>query len=161
MRRKTIYLAMLLPLLCPCLRAQARPQCQVVPKSFEAMRGCFRPLLVFSPAPNDARLKRQISLLDSDADDMMDRFVLYTPITDASRQLGKPLDAPYTVLSVPQMSDLRARFHIPAGQFTVLLLDEDGGVLIRSTNPVNPARLNALIDRTPLRQAEMRRPGAN
>jgi hypothetical protein len=148
-------------LVSPALRAQARPQCLVVPKSFAAMRGCFRPLLVFSPAPGNALLHRQMALLDSDADDMMDRFVLYTPVAPAGPRLGAPLDAPYTILDAQQMTEIRARFHIPASQFTVLLLDEDGSVMLRSTNPVNPARLNALIDRTPERRAEMLRPHAN
>jgi hypothetical protein len=152
MRQRPFYFATLLFLLSPALEAQARPQCQVVRKSFAVMRGCFRPLLVFSPAPNDALLHRQIALLDRDADDMMDRFELYTPVAPDPRRLDAPLDAPYTILDAQQMTEIRARYHIPASQFTVLL---------RSSNPVNPARLNALIDRTPERRAEMLRPHAN
>jgi hypothetical protein len=161
MRHRFFYLATLLLGLSPVLRAQARPQCQVVPKSFAAMRGCFRPLLVFSPAASDPLLRRQIALLDHDADDMMDRFVLCTPVAPDAHQLSTPLDAPYTVLDAQQMTEIRARFHVPASQFTVLLLDEDGSVMLRTSNPVNPARLNALIDRTPERRAEMLRPHAN
>ena len=161
MRPRCLHLATLPLLLCPMLRAQAGPQCQVVPRSIVAMRGCFRPLLVFSPAPNNALLRRQVALLDRDADDMMDRFVLYTPVVPGARQLGTPLDAPYTILDAQQRSEIRARFRIPESEFAVLLLDEDGSVLLRSTNPVNPARLDALIDRTPERQVEMQRPHAN
>jgi hypothetical protein len=160
MRRNLVLVATLL-LLCSGLQAQARPQCQVVPKSFAAMRGCYRALLVFSATPNDPRLKRQAQLLDGDADDMMDRFVLYTPVAAGSQRISTPLDAPYTVLSAAQMGEIRVRFHVPPSQFTVLLLDEDGSVQLRSDNPVNPARLNALIDRTPERRAEMQRPHAN
>jgi hypothetical protein len=161
MRRLVFVLAVVVFPLSPRAHAQARSNCQVVPKSYAAMHGCFRPLLVFSPSPADARLQRQMTLLDADADDMMDRFVLYTPVSSDSSRLSTPADAPWTVLPQGQMDELRAHFHIPAGQFTVLLLDEDGSVMLRSSNPVNPSRLNALIDRTPLRQAEMRRPGAN
>jgi hypothetical protein len=161
MRRHGILFMTLLLLLSPALHAQARPQCQVVPKSFAAMHGCFRPLLVFSPTPGDALLHRQSALLDHDADDMMDRFVLYTPVAPDPHRLNTPLDAPYTILSAQQMSEIRARFRIPAAQFTVLLLDEDGSVLLRSANPVNPAQLDVLIDRTPERQAEMLRQHAN
>lgn len=161
MRRRLPQLATLLLLSNPVLQAQARPQCQVVPQSFAAMHGCFRPLLVFSPTSNDGLLRRQIALLDRDADDMMDRFVLYTPITSSPGRIGAPLDAPYTILDAQQRSEIRARFHIPESQFAVLLLDEDGSVMLRSANPVNPARLNALIDRTPERQAEMLRAHAN
>ncbi|MGC2637523.1 MAG: DUF4174 domain-containing protein [Acidobacteriaceae bacterium] len=160
MRRNIPALAILLLVLSPVLRAQAGPHCAVVPKSFAAMHGCFRPLLVFSPSARDARLHRQAALLDADADDMMDRFVLFTPIAAGPRPV-RPLDAPYTVLSAQQRRDIRERFHIPGDQFTVLLLDENGSVMLRSADPVHPARLNALIDATPLRRAEMQRPGAN
>lgn len=161
MRRHLVAVVSFGLLLCPYLRAQARPQCQVVPKTFAAMHGCFRPLLVFSATANDPRLHRQMALMDGDADDMMDRFVLYTPVTPDARRVSTPADAPYTVLSARQMAEIRERFHIAPADFAILLLDENGSVMLRSTNPVNPMRLNALIDRTPLRQAEMRRPGAN
>lgn len=161
MRCLALSFAVVVLAVSPPARAQANPHCQAVPKTFAAMHGCFRPLLVFSPASGDARLHRQAALLDADADDMMDRFVLFTPISPDSRRAGTPVDSPWTVLPQPQIDQIRARFHIPAGQFAVLLLDEDGSVMLRSANPVNPSRLNALIDRTPLRQAEMRRPGAN
>jgi hypothetical protein len=159
--RRLLTIAVLLPVLMGVGRAQARPDCQVVPKTFAAMHGCFRPLLVFSAVASDPRLKRQMALLDGDADDMMDRFVLYTPVTPDPQKLITPVDTPFTVLSTEQMAEIRTRFHISPAEFAILLVDEDGSVMLRSTNPVNPMRLNALIDRTPLRQAEMRRPGAN
>jgi len=161
MRQRLLHFATLLFLVSPALQAQARPQCPAAPKPFAAMRGCFRPLLVFSATRNAALLHGQIALLDGDADDMMDRFVLYTPVASSAGRLSTPLDAPYTILNAQQMTEIRARYHVPASQFTVVLLDEDGRVMLRSSNPVNPARLNALIDRTPERRAEMLRPHAN
>ena len=59
------------------------------------------------------------------------------------------------------MKAVREQFHVAAGDFAVLLLDEDGTVRLRAANPVNADRLNALIDKTPARQAEMLRPHAN
>ena len=141
--------------------AQAKLTCAVVPRTLEAMKDCYRPLLVFSANGDDARLKKQVALLDSDADDMMDRFVLYTPIVPDGQEVSTPADAPYTVLSNEQMRVVRARFHIPASEFVVLLLDEDGSVMLRSRLPVETDRLNATIDSTPLRKAEMQRPHAN
>ena len=141
--------------------AQAKLSCAVVPKTLEAMKDCYRPLLVFSASGDDARLRKQVSLLDEDADDMMDRFVLYTPIVPDGHEVTTPSDAPYTVLGNDQMKDVRAKFHIPSGEFVVLLLDEDGKVMLRSRIPVETDRLNALIDSTPLRKAEMQRPHAN
>ena len=126
-----------------------------------AMRGCYRPLLVFSPGPTDARLRRQEALVDGAADDMMDRFVLFTPVVADERRVNPPADAPWTKLPEREGAVVRQRFEVPADAFTVLLLDEDGTVFLRSTSPVSAERLNALIDRTARRQAEMRRPHAN
>jgi hypothetical protein len=161
MRRTYFHLVMLLSLTCLSMQAQARPGCEVVPKTIAGMQGCFRPLLVFSPNPTDPRLGRQAKLLDGDADDMMDRFVLYTPIAPDPKAIAAPLDAPYTVLDPLQMQFIRSRFHIPQDRFTVLLLEENGSVMLRSPAPVDPDHLNALIDQLPSRQQEMQRPHAN
>jgi uncharacterized protein DUF4174 len=141
--------------------AQARLTCAVVPKDLAAMKDCYRPLLVFSANGDDPRLKRQVALLDQAADDMMDRFVLFTPIVPDGHQVSTPADSPYTILGGDPMKEMRTKFHVPASAFVVLLLDEDGSVMLRSPTPVSTDRLNAVIDKTPLRQAEARRPHAN
>jgi len=141
--------------------AQAKLTCPVVPKTLDAMKNCYRPLLVFSANGDDARLKRQVALLDGAADDMMDRFVLFTPIVPDGHQVSTPADSPYAILSGDQMKDVRTKFHLPMAEFAVLLLDEDGSVMLRSRTPLDADRLNAAIDKTPLRQAEARRPHAN
>lgn len=161
MRRTYFHLVMLLSLTCLPMQAQAHSACEVLPKTIAGMQGCFRPLLVFSPSATDPRLARQAKLLDGDADDMMDRFVLYTPIAPRPQGIATPLDAPYTVLDRLQMQFVRTRFHIPEDRFTVLLLEENGTVMLRSPAPVDPFRLNALIDELPTRREEMQRPHAN
>lgn len=140
---------------------QASPKCQVRPASLTAMRNCYRPLLVFSPSADDPRLKQQGAILDTDADDMMDRFVMLTPILPATRGFQAPLDTPYVVLSAQEMRTIRRRFQIPANRFAVLLLGEDGSIALRSNQPVEAARLNALIDTMPVRKVEEERPHAN
>jgi hypothetical protein len=141
--------------------AQAKPPCAVVPKSLAAMKDCYRPLLVFAPNGDDPRLRRQVALLDAAADDMMDRFVLFTPIVPDGHRVTTPADSPYTVLSGQEMSARRAQFHIAVGDFVVLLLDENGSAMLRAPAPVSAERLNAVIDKTPLRQEEAKRPHAN
>jgi hypothetical protein len=141
--------------------AQARLTCAVVPKTLDAMRDCYRPLLVFSASGDGARLKRQVAMLDQAADDMMDRFVLFTPLVPDGSRVSTPADASYTILSADQMKNVRAKFHIPASSFVVMLLDENGSVILKSPSPLSADRLNAAIDKTPLRQAEARRPHAN
>lgn len=125
------------------------------------MRHCYRPLIVFSPSPTDARLKKQGAILDAAADDMMDRFVMLTPVVPDRQLYGAPLDTPYVVLSESEMHSIRVRFHVPRDRFEVLLLDEDGRILIRSDRPIDIARINTRIDTLPQRRIEMRRKDAN
>jgi len=160
MLRRKLSVAILLAL-CGGALAQARPTCPVVPKSLAAMKDCYRPLLVFASNGDDARLKRQVALLDAAADDMMDRFVLYTPIVPDGRRVTTPADSPYTVLGPKEMAAAREEFHVPPQEFTVILLGEDGTVELRVSNPVSADRLNGLIDRMPTRKQEMLRPHAN
>lgn len=141
--------------------AQASPKCQVRPATLAAMRHCYRSLLVFSPRANDPRLKKQGEILDNDADDMMDRFVMLTPVLPSAKGYSAPLDTPYVVLSTKEMQSIRERFHIPADSFLVLLLGEDGQEKLRSPRPISAERLNALIDATPERKIERERPHSN
>lgn len=145
----------------PLLMAQASLQCQMRPSSLKAMLHCFRPLLVFSPSPTDARLKKQSRILDRAADDMMDRFVMLTPVVPNAKKYATPLDTPYIVLKQDVMRAIRKRFHVPRSRFEVLLLDENGRVRLRSSKPINITRLNRLIDSWPERQIEMTRRDAN
>jgi hypothetical protein len=150
-----------LSLTCSAALGQASLKCQVQPKTLAAMHNCYRPLLVFSPTAGDPRLRKQGEILDADADDMMDRFVMFTPILSSTKGYNPPLDTPYVILSAQQMQAIRAQFHIPTESFTVLLLGEDGSEALRSDRPVSSTRLNALIDAMPSRKIEMRRPHAN
>jgi hypothetical protein len=126
------------------------------------MRECYRPLLVFAPGAGDARLAAQRDALDHDADDMMDRNVLLVPIVaGGAGGFQAPLDAPYVVLGGAEMAEARRRFGVAAGSFRVVLLGEDGGVKLRSSEPVGVDRLNSLIDGMPMRRLEMQRPHDN
>jgi hypothetical protein len=140
---------------------QASPTCQVRPATLASMRHCYRPLLVFSPRANDPRLMQQGAILDADADDMMDRFVMLTPVLTDSKDYRSPLDAPYVVLSAQQSKVIRERFHVSEDRFLVLLLGEDGTVKLSSSLPIPASRLNELIDATPERRSERERPHAN
>jgi hypothetical protein len=68
-----------------------------------------------------------------------------------------PLDAPYVVLGAAEMADVRRRFGVAAGSFRVVLLGKDGGVKLRSSEPLAVDRLDSLIDGMPMRRLEMQR----
>lgn len=158
---RCLALLLLLFSLPVALSAQALLNCKVQPTNLKQMRLCWRPLLVFSPTDHDPRLRQQEAMLDADADDMMDRFVLFTPIVPTIKNLPTPLDAPWTQLSLTEMNSIRSRFHVPEGQFTVLLLDELGQVRLRSQSPIATSLLNQRIDTWPRRKREEARRGAN
>jgi Domain of unknown function (DUF4174) len=141
--------------------AQAKLSCKVQPTYLAQMRDCYRPLLVFSPSAHDARLKRQEEILDNDADDMLDRFVLLVPVVPSAHHLPTPLDAPYVVLSQREMDAIRERFHVAPEKFEVVLLGEDLSAKLRGSAPIPAERLNALIDTMPARKRERLRPHAN
>lgn len=158
-RRAAVALALLLAPLA--LRAQAKLTCKVQPSTLAEAKDCWRPLLVFSPTDNNPQLLAQEHILDQDADDMMDRFVLLVPIVPNAKHTPTPLDAPWTIMPQAQMDQIRARFHIPNNRFQVILLDEDGDPALRSNAPISTGRLKAVIHNMPRRKIEKQRRGAN
>ncbi len=141
--------------------SQASLKCATRPETLAQMRHCYRPLLVFSPTGKDPRLLKQQAYLDSAADDMMDRFVLFLPVPAKTDGYQPPLDTPYEVLSSKEQAAIRASFHVPGNEFSIYLLGEDGRIKLKSTQPVSVTRLNRLIDAMPERKIEMQRPHAN
>ena len=141
--------------------AQSRPDCPTQPHTLAAMRGCYRPLLVFAPSADDRRLAAERTALDQAADDMMDRNVLLVPVVKSPSSLPLPLDAPYSVLGARESVAARRRYGVAPGRFEVVLLGEDGSEKMRSGKPVVAEELNSLIDRMPTRKLEMQRPHAN
>lgn len=125
------------------------------------MRGCYRPVILFSPSGSDARLRAQIAALDEAADDMMDRNELLLPIMASTAGYKAPLDAPHRLLPAAQQAELRRRFHVAANQFRVLLLGEDGTVKLSSETPLSIERMNRLVDSMPTRKQEMLRKDSN
>lgn len=158
-RRAAVVLALLITPLT--LHAQAKLSCKVQPASLAEALNCWRPLLVFSPTDDNASLIAQEHILDNDADDMMDRFVLLVPVVPNAKHTPTPLDAPWTIMSQQQMNQIRARFHIPDNRFEVILLDEMGKPLFQSDAPVTTDHLKAIIRPLPRRKIEKLRRGAN
>lgn len=158
-RRAALALALLLAPLA--LQAQAKLSCKVQPTSLAEALNCWRPLLVFSPTDNNPQLLAQEHILDQDADDMMDRFVLLVPVVPNAKNTPTPLDSPWSLMSQHQMDGIRAQFHVPDDHFEVVLLDEMGKPLFHSDHPVTTNYLKAVIHNLPRRKIEKYRRGAN
>jgi len=131
----------LLALAAPLLAAQA-----TAPGLAEVLRASHwqqRVLLIGAPTANQAELKRQKTLLATEAKGLAERDfkvveVVYDQLSPADRQcwtqqLGQPL----------------------AG-FRVVLIGKDGGVKRTETQPLAPASLFGTVDKMPMRRQEMR-----
>ncbi len=129
---------------------QTHGGCSEYPNSLEAMRDCYRPLLVFSPDSADIRLRQQQALLESSAAAMADRNVLYLPVLERAGKSASPL-----TLSAGEQAAARKRLRIAPEAFRVVLLGKDGGVKLSSASPVSMDTLSSLIDTMPMRKREV------
>ncbi|TKD52847.1 DUF4174 domain-containing protein [Sphingomonas baiyangensis] len=104
-----------------------------------------RTLIVFAPSQRDARLARQLALLDSDRGVLADRDVHVVKV------VGDSVAGAYDYAG-----HLRARYGVANESFETVLLGRDGGVKLRTDDAVALPRLAATIDAMPMRQREMR-----
>jgi hypothetical protein len=102
-----------------------------------AHAGSTRPLYIFAPAADDARLAAQRDIIAARAAGFAERDVPVKEVVGASA--------------------LRVRFGVPVDQFRVVLVGKDGGVKLSSLKPVSASQIFALIDAMPMRRDEMRR----
>jgi Domain of unknown function (DUF4174) len=110
-----------------------------------------RPIVIFSPSENDARLIRQRAIINGNRTSFLDRevVVVYVVGSSMTHDLG----------AGPGMSGsaLRSRFRVSEGSFRVLLVGKDGGVKLDSPQPVSASDVFNEIDRMPMRRDEIRR----
>ena len=96
-----------------------------------------RPLVVFANSPFDPLFLRQMELLADGADELALRDVIIIADTDSDT-----------------MSDLRRKLRPRA--FMLTLIGKDGQVKLRKPAPWDVRELSRSIDKTPLRQQEIR-----
>lgn len=96
-----------------------------------------RPILVFADTPADPRFREQIDELLAGEDMLLVRDVVVLTDTDPAAR-----------------SPLRIKYR-PRG-FQLILVGKDGGVKLRKPFPWSVRELSRSIDKTPLRQQELR-----
>ena len=96
-----------------------------------------RPIVVFADTPADPRLQQQIDMLLEGEEAMRDRDVVVLTDTEPAARL-------------PIRSDLRPR------GFQMVFVDKDGVVKLRKPSPWSVREIGRSIDKTPLRQREIR-----
>jgi hypothetical protein len=146
-------LALLLLAFAPALAlAQDAP-------SLASLKDKNRVLLVFAPSDQTPDFERQLDLLASHPNDLRERDLVLLPVVTMAHP---PTDAntlrvPHPPVASPTAQlDLRHRFHVAPGAFTVILIGKDGGEKLRQHTPISIDKLNATIDAMPMRQEEMR-----
>jgi len=120
----------------------------------ESFRWAYRPLLIFTPAPDHPALGRQSTILADAADGVADRRMAVYVVED---------DRVFTTFGAPapdaDAGALRRRFDVPDAAFRVILLGLDGKEKLTADEPLSTETLFSTIDAMPMRQRELRERG--
>jgi hypothetical protein len=114
-----------------------------------------RLLLVFAANRQDAKLVRQEAMWRDQQPGIEDRdMVLMLLLSEEPGHIGGK------TVSAEAAADLRRRLAVSPEGFAALLIGKDGGVKLRSAEPVAPAEIYRLIDAMPMRREEIHRKGS-
>jgi hypothetical protein len=105
-----------------------------------------RVLLVFAPDTSSASYRAQLQMLERHSFELSMRNTVVVPISagSAAASAGQFSFENLPVAGAEEQAAMRARFHIQPGDFTVILLSQDGAEQIRSAAPVD---IHKLVDR--------------
>jgi hypothetical protein len=130
--------------------ARAGEKASVADLDIDSLRWKKRVFVLFSPSRSDASFQLQKQGLDSSAEGVLERDLVVLEIIEKGQsRAGNQL------LSEKSVQDIRKRRGVMGGSFQVLLIGKDGGVKLRSSEPVSMKDLFGLIDSMPMRQQEM------
>jgi hypothetical protein len=136
-------------------KEQPTAACPAQPSTVRAMRGCYRPLLVFAPSLDDPQLMNQFDQLKAHATELKSRNVLYVPIVPEGHNQPIPASKmPTARLSEDELAAARHRFQVEPAEFLVVLIGKDGEEKLTSRTPVGVDQLERLIDSMPMRKQE-------
>lgn len=130
--------------------AHAGEKGSVADLDLDALRWKNRVLILFSASESDASFQSQKQGLASREEEVADRDLLILEIIEQGKSR-----AGNQMLSEKSVQDIRKRLGVQAGKYQVLLIGKDGGVKLRSSEPVSMKDLFGLIDSMPMRQQEM------
>jgi hypothetical protein len=129
---------------------QAGEKGSVADLDLDALRWKNRVLVLFSPSESDPSFQLQKQGLASSTEGVLDRELMVLEIIEQGQsRAGNQL------LSQKSVQNIRRRLGVQAGPFQVLLIGKDGGVKLRSSEPVSVKDIFGLIDSMPMRQQEM------
>ena len=150
MMKSSSLICIFLFLLLSFSMAQAGENNSVADLDLDSLRWKNRVFVLFSPSESDPLFQLQKQDLASSAEGVVDRDLVILEIMEQGQsRTGNQL------LSEKSVQAIRKRLGVETGPFQVLLIGKDGGVKLRSREPVSTKDLFGLIDSMPMRQQEM------
>ena len=130
--------------------AQANNEGTILDLNLDALRWKNRVLILFSPYESHPLFRLQKDDLTFRVQEVSERDLVILEILEHgdSRTLNR-------TISGKAAEGIRNRFGVPSERFQVLLIGKDGGVKLRSEQPVPAQDIFELIDGMPMRRQEM------
>jgi hypothetical protein len=136
-------------------KEQPSAGCPAQPNTLRAMRGCYRPLLVFAPALDQPQLVEEFNQLKVHATELKIRNLLYVPIVPEGHNQPIPgSKVPTARLSEDELAAMRHRFKVEPAEFLVILIGKDGAEKLSSKTPIPVDELERVIDSMSMRKSE-------
>ena len=118
--------------------------------SLAQLQGNACVLMVFAPDTNSPDFKRQLQLIERHAFELAIRNTVVVPVSTAENVDDHFAFENLPLFSAGETANVRNRFHVHAGDFEVLLINQNGTVQIRSASPLDIHELVASLDGQPL-----------
>jgi hypothetical protein len=143
-------ISILLFLIAVLSMAKAGERSSVLDLDLDSLRWKNRVLVILSPTESDLSFQLQKQELASSSEGVLERDLMILEILEhGESRVGNQ------ILSGKSVQDIRKRLGVHTGPFQVLLIGKDGGVKLRSSEPVSTKDLFGLIDSMPMRRQEM------
>jgi hypothetical protein len=143
-------ISILLFLIAVLSMAKAGERSSVLDLDLDSLRWKNRVLVILSPTESDLSFQLQKQELASSSEGVLERDLMILEILEhGESRVGNQ------ILSGKSVQDIRKRLGVHTGPFQVLLIGKDGGVKLRSSEPVSMKDLFGLIDSMPMRRQEM------
>jgi len=150
-RRNYFFALWILILSIPILSmAQVDKKKPDIEFDLDALRWKHRILLLFGPSESDPSFRLQKQDLASRDQEVIERDLMVLEILEHGESRASD-----RMLSEKAAEAIRNRVGVRSGRFQVLLIGKDGGVKLRSEEPVPAQDIFGLIDSMPMRRQEM------
>jgi hypothetical protein len=141
---RTPYAALLMGLAVLFLSVAQRPKPMSLEQTLQASEWRKRVLLIAAPTAEHADFRTQKAHLASVESQLHERDFLV-------------VDVLYDQLAAADKQFIMKKMGIQPSHFAAVLIGKDGGVKMKSAQPVAPATLFGTVDKMPMRKQEMQR----